>query len=105
MRIPPATVRFVGNEDDYILSCDGVMKYCRGCKRRDGCSIDKSLLVMEFSRGETYEGYTLGSWCGDYHNLNVMTNTGRPTSYVNLDDFEVVEDRYGALEKRVAQVR
>ena len=95
MRLPPAKVRFVGNEERYALGCgdapDGIdWLYCHDCPAKENCGRDIASRPREFTSGETCEGFFLDYWEGERDNLNVETNLGYVEDFIPLKDFEVL---------------
>lgn len=98
-----ATVRFIGDQSYYRLSCDKFeYKYCRDCecKSCDSLSFSYSLI-----NGKLYNAYFLEYWQGERTGLHVKCENGEIDDYFNINDFEIISDPDGILNYNEATVR
>lgn len=98
----PAKVKFIGNENDYILGCDDKdYHYCKDCGEKSSCT---QTGYPQFSYGKIYDAYFLEYWQSKRDSLHVKDNDGMIVDFIPFGDFKVLEDPDNVLNLYEATV-
>lgn len=97
-----AVVKFVGNQENYKLTCsNSSYKYCRDCSK---CECEQSP-KYQFIFGHLYNAYFLEYWQGERTSLHVKGEDGEVSDFNPIEDFEIIEDCDNVLNTHEAIVR
>lgn len=98
-----AVVKFIGDQNDYICGkyCDAYT-YCRDCEKKQQCNKEKT---FHFINGEKYEAFFLDFCQGIRDVLDVENASGERLDFVPIEDFQIIDDKYGVLQDKRAIVK